>query len=134
MKLTLYKSDTAGAIASVLCVIHCLITPIIFIAHTCSQGACEMAPSWWKNIDYVFLLVSFVSVYRSTQTTTSKLIKPLLWGSWTLLFALILNERLQLFLIAETITYFTAMALALIHIYNLKYCQCKTDKCCTTNG
>lgn len=57
--------------------------------------------------------------------------KPLLWGSWTLLFALILNEKVKLFYAAETVTYAVAITLALLHLYNLKYCQCKTDKCCS---
>jgi len=131
MKIALQKSDTIGAIASSLCVVHCLVTPLIFIAHSCSLGACDTAPTWWKSIDYLFLLIAFVSVYRSSQTTSKKFMKPLLWGSWSLLFALILNEKIKLFYATETLTYAAAFTLALIHLYNLKYCQCKSDKCCS---
>lgn len=131
MRFILQKPDSIGAIASSLCVVHCLVTPLIFIAHTCSLGACDTAPTWWKSIDYIFLFIAFVSIYRSTQTTSKKIMKPLLWGSWTLLFTLILNEKVKLFYAAETVTYAAAITLALLHLYNLKYCQCKTDKCCS---
>ena len=134
MKITLYQSDTVGAIASTLCVIHCLATPFIFVVQSCTNACCTDAPGWWASFDYIFLLISFISIYRSTQTTTKKIMKPLLWGNYFLLFVLILNEKMKLILIAETATYFTALTLALIHIYNLKYCQCKSDKCCTQNG
>ena len=131
MRLIFQKPDSIGAIASTLCVVHCLITPFIFIAHTCSLGACDTAPVWWKSIDYIFLLIAFISVYRSTQTTSKKIMKSLLWGSWTMLFALIVNEKIKLFYVAETVTYVAAITLATVHLYNLKYCQCKTDKCCS---
>ena len=131
MRFILQKPDSIGAIASSLCVVHCLVTPLLFIAHTCSLGACDIAPTWWKSIDYIFLFIAFVSIYQSTQTTSKKIMKPLLWGSWTLLFALILNEKVKLFYAAETVTYAAAITLALLHLYNLKYCQCKTDKCCS---
>ena len=134
MGFTLYKSDAIGAIASTLCVVHCLITPFIFVVQSCTAACCANAPGWWASFDYIFLLISFLSIYRSTQTTTKIIMKPLLWGNFFLLFALILNEKIKLIFIADNVTYFTALTLALIHIYNLKYCQCKSYKCCTQNG
>ena len=59
MKLIIKKPDTLGALASSLCIVHCLATPMIFIAHSCAIGGCEAAPSWWKNLDYLFLTISF---------------------------------------------------------------------------
>ncbi len=131
MRLTLQKPDSIGAIASSLCVVHCLATPLLFVVSSCSVDGCASAPAWWSNIDYLFLIISFFSIYRSTQTTTSKGIKPLLWFNWSVLVMLIVNEKVQVFHLPETITYITACSLAGIHIYNLKYCQCKNDNCCT---
>tara|TARA_B100000900_G_C20352829_1_gene623047 strand:- start:202 stop:606 length:405 start_codon:yes stop_codon:yes gene_type:complete len=134
MKIALYKADTVGAIASTLCVIHCLATPFIFVVQSCTAACCANAPGWWASFDYIFLLISFVSIYRSTQTTIKKIMKPILWSNFFLLFALIINEKIKLIFIAETATYVTALTLAIMHLYNLKYCQCKSDKCCAQNG
>lgn len=134
VKLSLQKPDTIGAITGVLCIVHCIVTPIIFVAHSCALNGCESAPVWWRNIDYLFLLISFFSIYRSTQTTRNRIMKPILWSNWSLLFILTINEKIRLFLLPETIIYITAFTLAIMHIYNLNYCQCKNDKCCTQNG
>ena len=130
MKITLRKPDSIGAIASMLCVMHCLVTPLIFIAHTCCKDGCDSAPTWWKSIDFMFLTISFISIYQSTITTTSNVMKPILWSLWSLLTFLIINENLNILEIPETLNYITAITLASFHIYNLKYCQCD-KKCCS---
>lgn len=127
MKLTLQKPDSIGAIASTLCVVHCVVTPFLFVVSSCSVDGCASTPLWWSNIDYLFVIISFLSIYRSAQTTTSKVIKPLLWVNWSVLFTLILNEKIQVFHLPETITYITAFSLAALHIYNLQHCQCKNE-------
>jgi hypothetical protein len=133
MRLTLQKPDIIGAIASILCIVHCAVTPFLFLAHSSSMDTYQTTPVWWKNIDYLFLIISFVSIYHSTKTSGNKIIKQLLWISWSLLFLLIMNEKLTLFSFPEIITYTTAISLAFFHLYNLKYCQCKNDNCCVRN-
>ncbi|KGL63471.1 hypothetical protein PHEL85_0507 [Polaribacter sp. Hel1_85] len=95
---------------------------------------CDGAPSWWKIIDYFFLVISFFAVYRSTQTTSSKWVKPALWFSWFTLFIIIINEKVAWFSLNEKAIYVSALALILLHLYNKKYCQCNTTKCCTNEG
>ena len=56
--------------------------------------------------------------------------KTALWFNWTVLFLLIINEKLAWTSLPETFIYVTAISLAVLHIYNLKYCQCDTDGCC----
>ena len=131
MKITLQKPDSIGAIASMLCVVHCLLTPLIFIAHSCCKEGCDAAPTWWKSIDFIFLTISFISIYQSTKTTTQDAMKPILWSLWSLLAFLIINEKIDLLEIPETISYIIAIALAFFHIYNLRYCQCD-EKCCSS--
>ncbi len=134
MKLTLNKPDTFGVLASSLCIVHCLATPLIFIAQACSvSDGCASAPTWWQSLDYLFLTISFIAVYRSAKTTSSKIMPTLLWVSWGLLFIMIFNEKLEFFHIPEYFTYASAMGLASLHLYNLKYCQCKTENCCVKN-
>ena len=47
--------DFIGALASSLCLVHCLLTPVLFIVKACTSSAscCAGAPVWWQVIDYV---------------------------------------------------------------------------------
>jgi len=129
LKKIIYKADIIGATVSILCLIHCVITPIIFITY--GAAACHTeAPLWWKSIDFLFLTISFLAIFRSTQTTSSQIIKLILWTIWTSLFFIIINEKLDWFHINENWLYFTAIILSITHIYNLKYCQCNNENCC----
>ena len=127
------NSDVIGASASILCTIHCLATPLIFVASACTQSCCANAPTWWIAIDYIFLFISFIAVYRSTKTTSSNWIKPLIWLYWVCLFVLILVEHNLSIQISPFYKYIAALSLAITHIYNLKYCQCKNNECCVNN-
>ncbi len=131
VKSILQKPDTFGVLASTLCVIHCVMTPLIFIAHTSCINGCEVAPSWWRYLDYVFLIISFLAVRQSAKNTSLNFMKPSLWISWVTLCALIINEKNQLVSLPEIITYIVALLLAALHIYNRKFCRCKIDNCCS---
>ncbi len=124
------KSDLLGTMASSLCLAHCIATPFLFIAQASSATFTSGPPTWWKLIDYIFLLISFGAVYWSTKNTTISWIKPLLWGSWFFLTAIIFNEKLELLPLPEAIIYIPAIALAMLHLYNRKHCKCATDNCC----
>lgn len=131
MRLAIKESDKIGAFASTLCMIHCFATPFIFVAQSCALSCCSVAPDWWRWIDYFFLTIAFFAVYNSTKTTSKKLMKPALWISWIALFTLIMNEAFQLYRLSVTYKYVAGTLLAVLHLYNLKFCQCKNDKCCT---
>ena len=131
MKLAINNSDSIGALASTLCLIHCLITPFIFVVQSCAASCCASAPSWWALFDYFFLTISFFAILKSTKTTQSNFIKYSLWGFWLILLSLIVNESIEVLLINKNILYFVAISLSSLHIYNLKYCQCNDNKCCT---
>ncbi|MBT4232193.1 MAG: MerC domain-containing protein [Flavobacteriaceae bacterium] len=130
MNISLRKPETIGAIVSTLCVVHCLLTPLLFVAQSYTATHSHEAPFWWKNLDYLFILISVIAVYESTKKSTNKLIKAGLWMSWIMLFLLILNEKLVWIELDEIITYCVALTLSMLHIYNLNYCQCETENCC----
>ena len=130
MNISLRKPDTIGAIVSTLCVVHCLLTPLLFVAQSYTATHSHEAPFWWKNLDYLFILISVIAVYESTKKSTNKLIKAGLWMNWIMLFLLILNEKLVWIELDEIITYCVALTLSMLHIYNLNYCQCETENCC----
>ena len=121
------KPDILGTLVSFLCLIHCIVTPFIFIAQT---SCCKNTPIWWSFIDIFFLFISFYAIYWSTKSTTIEWVKYSLWLSWSILSIIIVNEKLTLFFLPEVAIYFPAFALIILHLYNRKYCKCNVDKCC----
>ena len=136
-KASAKKSDIWGAIASSLCLIHCLATPFIFIAHAHTHvhahdaGHGEAVPLWWHFIDYLFIGISFIAVYYSSSNTTLKWMPAALYTSWGLLTLFILNEKFPLFHVDHLFILFPALGLVSLHLYNQKYCNCEDDECCT---
>lgn len=124
------KSDIFGAMASSLCLIHCMITPFIFVAQTCSVTCCSSAPTWWRSIDIFFLIISFFAVYWSSISTSKQWLKISFWTCWIAMFMLIVNESLGWLHLPHSCIYVPSLGLVLLHIYNKKYCQCTDDACC----
>ncbi|WP_420574347.1 MerC domain-containing protein [Kordia sp.] len=124
------KSDNIGIFASSLCLLHCLLTPMLFIVQTQIISHEVSAPLWWKTLDYVFLLISFMAIYWSTKTTSKLWMKYALWSAWTCLCIIILNEKMALLPIPEYAIYIVSMALVFLHLYNKKYCKCQEEQCC----
>ena len=87
------NSDTVGAFASGLCMIHCLATPIFFIASACSSSCCNASPLWWQWMDYVFLGISFVAIRTASKSSTKQWVIQGLWINWATLFFLIANAK-----------------------------------------
>lgn len=129
------KSDMLGAIASGLCVIHCLATPFLFVVQSCSveKSCCSGGPSWWSAIDYLFMGITFFAVYHSSKNTSKHWMKYALYGSWTLLSLLIFNEKFGWIPLSDIWKYLAAFLMISTHLYNLRYCQCKGDTCCVHN-
>ena len=123
------KSDKIGIIASGLCMIHCLATPLIFLAKSCSATCCSGSPTWWSAIDVVFLLISLVAVYQTVKHTGKKWVSITIGVSWILLLLVILNEHLQFVNLFDNAIYIPASALIVFHFYNMKYCSCPEDSC-----
>lgn len=129
------SSDILGASASTLCLIHCLATPLLFLAqahgaHDHHDHGAESVPMIWEMLDYVFLVISALAISYSTRKTSHKWMPFLLWGSWAVLTAMILNEKLHLFHIDHIYVFLPAMALVGLHLYNRKYCTCEEEDCC----
>ena len=133
LKLISLKPDIFGAVASTLCVAHCLLTPFLFLSNGLIYTELDKTPFLWNNLDFIFILISFLAIYRSSQTTSKPFMKYALWISWICLFSFILNEKIFLLSIPGYLTYVAALSLASFHIYNLKFCQCRTENCCAKN-
>ncbi len=127
------KPDLIGVIASSLCIIHCFMTPVLFAVQSFTVINNDIAPIWWSNLDFLFIIISFFAIYKSSKNSTNRYIKFALWASWFILFFLILNEKLSFISLSESIIYIVALGLAILHLYNLNYCQCKNEDCCNSN-
>ena len=124
------NSDTLGAIASGLCMIHCVATPFLFIASACTASCCNMAPGWWQGFDYFFLFISIFAIYQTSKQTTNNLIILGLSLSWLGMLFFIVNANQQWFPLHGNLKFIPAFSLIGLHLYNLRYCQCKAENCC----
>ncbi|AWX45992.1 hypothetical protein HME9304_03024 [Flagellimonas maritima] len=124
------QSDTWGSFASSLCLVHCLATPFLFAAHTGHVQGHHSSPFWWGFLDILFIIISLLAVFWSVRNTSKYWMKFALWVSWIFLATVILNEKLELVLLAEEIIYVPSLALVVLHLYNRKYCQCGNNGCC----
>ena len=125
------RSDLIGAVTSGLCVVHCLATPLLFVAQSCTvSSCCHTTPTWWSTIDLLFIAISAMAVYQSGTNTSNSLLKYALITNWSILTILITNERMDFFILGEIWKYLAAFGLISLHIYNSKFCKCKDESCC----
>ena len=132
MKITTLNSDKMGIISSVLCLLHCVITPILFISHPNILNTFLESPElWWRLASLLIIPVSLYAVYRSNKITTNRSLGAIKWLCCIILLATIINEAFEIFSLEEYFSYGASITLGFLHVYNLKYCTCKDDDCCT---
>ena len=134
MKITLINSDHLGILSSTLCLTHCILTPIFFLYQVEISNQIVGSTTFWQSLNYFFLLISFFAVNRSIKISSNYLIKIFMLISWFLLSGLILNEQLKLFSVPEFFSYFAAVCLCSLHVYNLNYCRCEYENCCNNSS
>ncbi len=124
------KSDIIGATASIMCFIHCLATPFLFVAYSNAALIEATHPWWWGILDIVFLAISFFAVFWSASHTSKWWVKNAFWILWVLLAGLILNEKWEIAHVPEALIYLPTLGLVFLHLYNQRYCQCGDENCC----
>lgn len=124
------KPNLIGAVASGLCLIHCIATPFIFAAQAGLFDKNTLHSYWWGSLDYIFLIISLFAVWKSSKNTSKKWIRLTLWISWSLLGIVVLNEKFSIVHLVEHVIYIPSISLIFLHIYNRRYCECKGNECC----
>jgi hypothetical protein len=132
MKVIIKNSDQIGAVSSALCMLHCLATPFLFLSQSSLIFISVDFTLPWFIINYIFLFISFIAIYYSVKNSSNRFIRIFLYLFWAVLSGLIINESLGILSIPETATYLSASSLICLHIYNLKYCRCDDENCCTS--
>ncbi len=119
-------ADYSGAAISFLCVIHCALTPLIFLAKPLITSAANDHQSrFWGMLNYVFLILSFIAVWYSTKHTLHPGYRRLLWIFWSLFASSIILELVHMET-GEWLMYGSSIALATTHLMNYRHCKkCK---------
>ncbi len=102
--------DWLGISAAVLCLIHCLVFPILIII--------PLGLEHDAYIDAAFLLIGAVVVFRITRNMVSKKLKFTFWLAIVLIAVSVLLDLL--FHIHSPLIYFGAAVLITAHIINFK--------------
>lgn len=127
------KSDIVGAVASGLCVVHCLATPFLFVVQSSITESCShVSPIWWSAIDFIFIVITFFAVRQSGRNSSKPWMMQALYITWGVLSILVINEKMGLLSLSSYLKYTAALTLIFLHLYNLKFCQCDGDQCCAT--
>lgn len=110
------KADYLGIAGSVLCIVHCLITPVIIMTSTFMKD--DLVRTSVLGLDYVFIGVNIMAVYFATRHATSPAVKTALW-SFLVLFAgaLLLENTSRVF---EYLAYVASAGLVFTHLLNLR--------------
>ena len=129
-----YKSSTdyIGALSSSMCMVHCMITPVIFAVQAGSLSCSEISPLWWKTMDVLFLIVSLFAIIYTAKKTSLKYMPILLYSNWALLAIFVLNSLFHIIHMPHSLIYIPALALVVLHLYNRKYCVCEKESCCVS--
>lgn len=118
MKLTLLnqRADYVGITGSVLCIIHCLITPILVMTSTLlSHDTLRLG---FLSMDYLFISINVVAVWSASRHT-SRRVRVALWGCLALFATGLLLEAVH-----EGFTYVAyaaSLGLVITHLINIRY-------------
>ncbi len=110
------KADYIGITGSVLCIIHCVVTPLLLM--TTSLLHDEHLRVGFLSLDYLFIGVNIVAVYFATRQALSLLVRRALWGFLTLFtVALLLEDVSEIF---QLMGYVASAGLVMTHLINIR--------------
>jgi hypothetical protein len=119
-------SDRLGVVASVLCILHCLLSPVFFVSKpllASTFGRQAHTHEHWAYLDHIFLIVSLLAVlYSSWHTTTDARLDWFLWLSWVIFAIGLFLEPLGWFY-GKLLMYAGSIFLVIAHTKNYHYCH-----------
>ncbi|MEM6764429.1 MAG: MerC domain-containing protein [Bacteroidota bacterium] len=122
-RLFQFKADFAGIFASILCLIHCLLAPIVaislpymgqsrFMEHDHFHGS-------WLGLDSLFVMLSLFAVWFAAKEAHQPVIRWGLWSSWAI-FAAGIILHIQGIEAGELLSYVGSFALIISHVFNFR--------------
>jgi hypothetical protein len=116
--LSHHRADYVGITGSVLCLVHCLATPVLLV--TANWLRDDTVREGFLNLDYAFILVNVVAVWTAAQRA-SRRIALALWVSLSLFAVGILFEDLNPAF--EYLGYVASLSLIVSHFTNIRHCR-----------
>lgn len=111
------KADYIGVAGSILCLVHCLITPALALGSSLSVNHHTAG----SGLDFVFILVNGLAVYFATREHRSPALRAFLWTAFAIFsVSLLLEHTYESF---RVLGYVGSGLLILGHLYNLIYCR-----------
>ena len=112
------KADYVGITGSILCIVHCLATPIVVMSSTLiNHNAIRVG---FLSLDYLFIGVNIVAVWSATRHT-SRTLGIALWTFLALFAAGLLLEDIHAWF--EYLAYAASLGLVITHVANISYCR-----------
>ncbi len=108
------KADLVGVFSAGLCLLHCIIFPLLVTFTSLSVGIFEDFEHW---VEYLFVLLSIAAVYLSTSKINNRSLRKRMWVACCIFVsALLLHDVHVGFIYASIIA---SLVLALLHVRNL---------------
>ncbi|MFC5410053.1 MerC domain-containing protein [Larkinella bovis] len=110
------KADYIGISGSVLCIIHCLITPVLLVSSSFLTN--DTVRVGFLSLDYLFIGVNMLAIYFTTRHFTTPTIKYSLWFFLSVFaVAILLEDVSESF---EYLGYAASLGLILTHLTNIR--------------
>lgn len=112
MQLTNHKADSLGIISAVLCLIHCLLIPLMILGGMINDD--WGAHTQW--MDYLFILLSATAVFLAVRQMDNLMMKRLMWAAtlW-FTFSILLHHTFSFALYSSMLA---SVALVIMHSLN----------------
>jgi hypothetical protein len=110
------KADYIGITGSILCIIHCLVTPILLMTTTLLQD--DKLRVGYLSLDYIFIAINILAVYSATRHYASPIVKKGLWGFLSVFAAAILLEDMSPAF--QYVAYVASAGLVMTHLLNIR--------------
>ena len=113
------NADFVGIAGSVLCLIHCLLTPALALGGSLSVH--QHGTGGLLDLDYFFILFNGIAVFFATRDHKIPALRLFLWVAFALFsFSILLENQNPTF---KLLGYFGSTLLIAGHVYNLVYCK-----------
>lgn len=106
----IYWADKLGIISAILCIIHCLATPLLL----------TIGINFLNNpvIAFLFIVVAFLSIFKTTKGRLFEGVSLLLWIAFTgFVISILLENRSEIF---EYTMFIFSVCIIIGHLYSIK--------------
>lgn len=123
MRASIKNPDLIGILASSLCLIHCVITPFLFLSNflivSQTSGGKQEVLLLWKVLEFGFLILSIWAIYRVTRQKKSVWISFAMYTAWIFLALSVLLELSDVHFFEEQPKYIAAAVLIILHLNHI---------------